>query len=298
MNENNDLLYTISNKKQTFSKGQNCIADFLLENYDKAVYLTAAELGKATGVSESTVVRFAIELDFDGYPMLQKELEKLAKTNLSAPKRLEVTTNRLKKKDKHVLKSVMQIDADRIIDSLGQIDENTFDLVVENIIKARKVYVIGARSSSALANFFAFHLNLMIENVQDISSSGSEVFEQIFRIQRNDVCICFSFPRYSQRTIEAMEYAYNQNAITIAITDSEVAPISSFSKYKLIVPCDMISIVDSLVAPMSLINAILVAISLSKKNEIIETYDKLEKLWSENKVYNVKTNQNGTGNEL
>lgn len=294
MNENNDLLYTISKKKKDFSKSQNRIADFLLENYDKAVYLTAFELGQVSGVSESTVVRFAIELEFDGYPMLQKELEKLAKTNLSAPKRLEVTTNRLKKKDKHVLKSVMQLDADRIINSLNQIDENIFDLVVSNIIKARKVYVIGARSSSALASFFAFHLNLMIENVQDISfnNGGSEIFEQIFRMQKNDVCICFSFPRYSQRTIKAMEYAYNQDAITIAITDSEVAPISFFSKYKLIVPCDMMSVVDSLVTPMSLINAILVAISLSKKNEIIETYDKLEKLWSENKVYNVKSNQN------
>ncbi len=290
MEEKKNILSIIETKKVNFSKGQKRIAEFILNNFHEAVYLTAAELSRKTDVSESTVVRFAAMLGFEGYPELSDALEKLARENLDASKRIEVSANFFSKSHKHILKSVMQSDADRIMRSLQGIDEDVFDKAVDKILDARKIYIIGARSSSSLAEFLAFHLNLMLGNVISFSG-GTEVYEQIFRISENDVCICFSFPRYSQRTINAMQYAFSQNANTIAVTDNIDAPICKYANYKLIVKSDMISIVDSLVSAMSLVNAILVAISVRKKIEITQTYDKLEKLWTEHKVYS-KTVEN------
>lgn len=281
-----DLLTSIQNEFQKLSKGQKRIADFLLNHYDKAVYLTAAKLGEIAGVSESTVVRFAIELGFDGYPKLQKSLEELVKNKLTASQRIKVSSNKIFKSNKSILKSVLENDIRRIEATLNDIDEEMFENVIEAILNAHKVYIVGGRSSASLSSFFHFYLNLMLDNVIGVNSSTvTEVFEQIYRINENDVFIGISFPRYSQRTIKAMEYAYNNKADTVAITDSLISPLSKYAKYSLTARSDMISFIDSLVAPLSVINSILVAVSVKKQDEIVNTLDKLEKLWNEYQVY-------------
>jgi DNA-binding MurR/RpiR family transcriptional regulator len=258
----------------------------LIDHYDKAVYLTASKLAETIGVSESTIVRFACELGFTGYPQLKIALEELVKTKLTATQRVEVSQSRLFSNEKTVLKSVLQNDADRIAATFEGIDQATFDAVVNEIITAKKIYIIGGRSVSPLASFFSFYLNLMVENVINTSANtGIEVFEHIFRIDEGDLCIGLSFPRYSQKTVEAMAYAKGRNAVTVAITDSISSPLASIAQHKLIAASDMLSFIDSLVAPMSVINAILVAVSLKKQNELVHTLDKLENIWKEFKVY-------------
>lgn len=286
MYEELDLLNTIQGKMPELSKGQKRIANFLVEHYDKAVYLTAAKLGETAGVSESTVVRFAIELGFDGYPKLQKALEELVKNKLTASQRMIVSSDRIFKNNEHILQSVLREDSERIISVLNEIDEDAFDSAVEKILNANKIYIVGGRSSAALSSFLSFYLNLMIDGVINVNTSTvTETFEQIFRIKKGDVFIGISFPRYSQRTIKAMEYAHANGATTIAITDSRISPLVKFSESSLIARSDMVSFVDSLVAPLSLINALLVAVSTRKKGELINGLDKLEKLWNEYQVY-------------
>jgi DNA-binding MurR/RpiR family transcriptional regulator len=281
-----NLLDLIAEKQAVFSKGHSRIASFLVEHYDKAAYLTASKLAGIIGLSESTVVRFACELGFSGYPQLKIALEELVKTKLTATQRVEVSQHRFFYNDKSVLKSVLQNDADRIAATFEGIDQNTFDAVVNEIIKAEKIYIIGGRSASPLASFFSFYLNLMVENVVNTSANpGSEVFEQIFRIGQGDLCIGLSFPRYSQKTVEAMAYAKGRDAVTVAVTDSISSPIASIARHNLIAASDMLSFIDSLVAPMSVINAILVAVSLKKQDELVHTLDKLENIWKEFKVY-------------
>jgi len=292
MSEENDLLITIKNKLPELSKGQRRIANFLLEHFDKAVYLTAAKLGKIAGVSESTVVRFAIELGFDGYPKLQRALEEAVKTKLTASQRMVVSTDRIFKNDKHILKSILESDMYRIESTINEISSNDFDNAVDKILNANKIYIVGGRSSYMLSGFLSFYLNLMIDNVINVNSGTvTEVFEQIFRIKKDDVFIGISFPRYSQRTIKAMEYAHTKNAVTIAITDSKISPLVKFANCSLIARSDMVSFVDSLVAPLSVINALLVAVSINKQKEIVQSLDKLEKLWSEYQVYTSNTSK-------
>jgi len=286
MSEENDLLITIKNKLPELSKGQRRIANFLLEHFDKAVYLTAAKLGKIAGVSESTVVRFAIELGFDGYPKLQRALEEAVKTKLTASQRMVVSTDRIFKNDKHILKSILESDMYRIESTINEISLDDFDNAVEKILSADKIYIVGGRSSYMLSGFLSFYLNLMMDNVINVNSGTvTEVFEQIFKIKKDDVFIGISFPRYSQRTIKAMEYAYTKSAVTIAITDSKISPLVKFANCSLIARSDMVSFVDSLVAPLSVINALLVAVSINKQKEIAQSLDKLEKLWNEYQVY-------------
>lgn len=281
-----DLLTAIQRKLPELSKGQKRIANFLIENYDKAVYLTASKLGEITGVSESTVVRFAIELGFDGYPKLQRSLEEIVKTNLTAAQRIQVSSDRIVKSDKHILRSVLESDLERIQTTLNEIDEEAFEKVVRKILDAKKVFIVGGRSSASLSSFLSFYLNLMIDDVVFVNSSTvTEIFEQIYRIDENDVFIGISFPRYSQRTVKAMEYAYGKNAATVAITDSRLSPLVKFAECSLIARSDMVSFVDSLVAPLSVINALLVAISVSKKDDLIKNLDRLERLWNEYQVY-------------
>ena len=286
MDDQTDLLERLQQKLPALSKGQKRIAHFLMEHYDKAVYLTAAKLGQITSVSESTVVRFAIELGYDGYPRLQKALESIVKLKLTATQRVEVASDRLTKGDKHVLGSVLRADAERLLATAQTIDEASFNAIVEQLIHSGKVYIIGGRSSSAVASFFAFYLNLMIDNVIHINASSSaEVFEQIFRVQKGDLCIGISFPRYSQRTYKAMEYAASRGATVAAITDTPHAPIAACAAHTLIAHSSMLSFVDSLVAPMSVINALLVAVSIKRKEAVAESLDRLEQLWSEYQVY-------------
>ncbi len=281
-----DLLSTIQQKIPELSKGQKRIAKFLIEDYDKAIYLTASKLGEVTGVSESTVVRFAIELGFDGYPKLQRALVDLVKTKLTASQRIQVSSDRMEKSDKGILKAILESDSERIHRTLNEIDENIFKKCVNEIISAKKVYIFGGRSSFSLASFLHFYLNLMLNDVVLINSYAStEIFEQIYKMDNDDLFIGISFPRYSQRTIRAMEYAGKRGASTIAITDSKASPLIKHSDLSLTARSDMVSFVDSLVAPMSVINALLVGISVSKKDDLIKNLDNLERIWNEYQVY-------------
>ena len=292
MAEQLELLALLAERMPALSKGQKRIAQFLAEHYDKAVYLTAARLGEITGVSESTVVRFAIELGYEGYPHMQKALEASVKLKMTAIQRVAVASDRLTKGDMGVLGAVLKSDAERLLSTLHTIDAASFDKTVEHIISARKVYIIGGRSSAAIANFFAFYLNLMVEDVVHVNaSSTAEVFEQIFRIRKGDLCIGISFPRYSQRTYKAMEYACSKKATVVAITDSVSAPIAEFADYTLMAQSSMLSFVDSLVAPMSVINALLAAVSIKRADAVAESLDRLEQLWGEYQVYASTTQQ-------
>ncbi len=290
MKEGTDLLNNIESRMSEFSKGQKRIAMFLTEHYDQAVYLTAAKLGEITSVSESTVVRFANELGFDGYPKLQRALEELVKTRLTAAQRLRVSTEQIIKKDRHILPTVLQSDSDRLFSTINEIDENIFDEVVEKLLKAKKIYIVGGRSSAPLSSFFSFYLNLMLDNVVNVSGVNlTEIFEGIFRIDKNDAFIAISFPRYSSRTVKAMQYACKNGATTIALTDGSRSPLAQYADLLLTARSDMLSFIDSLVAPLSVINALLVAISIRKSDELEKSLEKLEGLWDESQVYSAGT---------
>ena len=284
MTKQNDLMKRIHEKQKDFSKGQKLLANFITYNYDKAVFLTAAKLGSVVGVSESTVVRFAIELGYDGYPKLQRALEELVKTKLNSVQRMEVTSDRLNKQ--HVLKTVLQADADKLKLTLDELDPTTFDDAVNLILRAKTIYIIGVRSCSALASFLGFYFNLMFDNVKLIhTNSVSEMFEQIHRIGQDDVMIGISFPRYSKRAVKAVEFAHNRGSKVITLTDSILSPTAQFADCTLIARSDMASLVDSLVAPLSVINALIVAISMRKQTEVIDTLQNLEHIWEEYDVY-------------
>lgn len=284
MYNKNDLIYRIHNSLPQLSKGQRLIANYILNHYEKAVFLTAAKLGAIVGVSESTVVRFANELGYEGYPRLQRALEELVKNRLTSVQRMEVASDRLDQK--HVLKYVLQSDADKIKNTLEEIDEVSFDHSVNAILGARKIYILGVRSSASLASFLGFYFNLLFDNVKLIhTNSVSEMFEQIHKMNSEDVVIGISFPRYSKRIIKAMEFSKSQKATVISITDSLLSPLIQYADYCLLARSDMASFVDSLVAPMSLLNALIVAISLKKKDEISHTLSNLEKIWTEYQVY-------------
>lgn len=286
MSVNNDLLKIIDEKMSGLSKGQKRIANFLKEHYDNAVYLTASKLGEIAGVSESTVVRFAIELGFDGYPKLQEALQELVKNELTASQRMKVSSDRIAKTDKHILKTVLESDSARITSTLENINQREFDEAVDYIVNAKRVYIVGGRSSSALSHFLDFYLNLMRDNVINASTGAvTETFEHIFRIEEGDLLIGISFPRYSNKTVKAIEYAHSRGAKTIAITDSKQSPLVKDATISLIASSDMLSFIDSLVAPLSLINALLAAVSMKRKDYIAKGLDQLEDLWDEYKVY-------------
>ena len=286
-----DLLNKITEKMPILSKGQKKLASFILEHYDMAAFMTASKLGEIVGVSESTVVRFATEMGFDGYPKMQNELETLIKTKLTATQRMKVSAEQMSKSNKDILTNILEKDIDGIKSTLSTLDKHIFEECVQKILNAKKVYIIGVRSATSLSSFLAFYLNLMIDNVVYVNySTATEIFEQILRIDNNDVLIGVSFPRYSRRTIKAMEYAFSKKATTIAITDSKYSPLVNFATNSLIAKSDMVSFIDSLVAPLSVINALLVAISVAKKDEMITTLEKLENIWSEYQVYNYKPN--------
>ncbi len=280
----NDLIHRIRKNMPKLSKGQKLIANYILEHYEKAVFLTAARLGAIVGVSESTVVRFANELGYDGYPKFQDALEELVKSKLTAMQRLEVTTDRINTNE--VLKSVLQMDEDKIRYTREQIDNEAFNQAIEKIIGAKTIYVLGVRSCAGLASFLGFYLNIIFDNIKVINTNSiSEMFEAIHRIDEKDVVIGISFPRYSKRVMKCLEFAQSKKASVIAITDSYISPIASYSDHALIGCSEMVSFVDSLVAPLSIINAIIVAISLRKKDEISVNLEKLENIWVEYEVY-------------
>lgn len=285
MNGNtNDLTSRINECYGSLSKGQKILATYITDNYDKAVFLTAAKMGQVVGVSESTVVRFATHLGYKGYPEFQKSLEEMVRNKLNSIQRMEVTYGRISQS--HILETVLQSDQEKIKDTLEHIDEHAFELAVDTIIKAKHIYIVGIRSCAPLAAFMAFYFNLMFENVTLLqTNNSSELFEQMVRISKDDVIIGISFPRYSMRTLKAMEFANNRNAKVITLTDSVHSPMNLYSSCNLIARSDMASIVDSLVAPLSVINALIVALCMKKQGEVAKTLETLEDIWNEYQVY-------------
>jgi len=283
--DTNELLNRIKANYNDFSKGQKRIADYILKNYDKAVFLTAARLGKIVGVSESTVVRFATQLGYKGYPGFQKALEELVRNRLNSIQRMEVTYGRISQSE--ILQSVLQSDIEKIKMTLTEIDHAAFEAAVDTMLNARRIYVVGIRSCAPLAEFLSFYLNLIFDNVTSVhTNSSSEIFEQLIRIGEEDVIIGISFPRYSMRTLKALEFATNRSAKVITLTDSVHSPMTIYSSCNLIARSDMASIVDSLAAPLSVINALIVALCMKKQKDVVATLEMLEDIWDEYQVYN------------
>lgn len=296
MGNKNELLQKLEAGYGKFSKGQKKLAEFIREDYDKAAFLTAAKMGEEVGVSESTVVRFAMALGYEGYPEFQKALGELVRTKLNSIQRMEVTYGRISQSE--ILASVLQSDIDKIKLTMSSIDHEAFELAVDTILEAEKIYVIGIRSCAPLASFLAFYLNLICENVIAVNTnSSSEIFEQMIRLGERDVVIGISFPRYSMRTLKALEFASNRKAKVITLTDSVHSPMNLYSSCNLIARSDMASIVDSLVAPLSVVNALVVALCMKKQGEVIETLETLEDIWDEYQVYS-KDELNMVGNEV
>jgi DNA-binding MurR/RpiR family transcriptional regulator len=266
------------------SKGQKLIATYITDNYDKAVFLTAAKMGETVGVSESTVVRFATCLGYKGYPEFQQALEEMVRTKLNSVQRMEVTYGRISQSE--ILQTVLASDADKIKSTLEKIDHAAFEAAVDTILGAKNLYIIGIRSCAPLASFLAFYCNLMFENVHLITTtSSSELFEQMLRIGEEDAIVGISFPRYSMRTLKALEFANNRSAKVITLTDSVHSPMNLYSSCNLIADSDMASIVDSLVAPLSVINALIVALCMKRQKDVAETLTTLEEIWDEYQVY-------------
>ena len=279
-----DILTYIQENMSSFSKGQKLIANYILLYYDKAAFMTASKLGKTVNVSESTVVRFAAELGFDGYPSMQKTLQEMIRNKLTAIQRVEVSKERIGNQD--VMTMVMQSDIEKIRMTLDETDQTSFNQAVAAIANAKRIYILGVRSASVLANFISFYFRFMFDNVVSVDTSSiSEVFEQIVHISADDVFIGLSFPRYSKRTIKAMQYAKDQGAKVVAITDSKVSPLTKIADVSLLAKSDMASFVDSLVAPLSLVNALIVAISREKAVHLESSLNRLESIWEEYDVY-------------
>lgn len=279
-----NLLAKIEASAVSMSKGHKKIASYILENYDKAAFMTASALGERVGTSESTVVRFASELGFKGYPELQKELQQLIKSKLTAVQRMEVSQTLIG--DGNIVRTVLNGDIELIRETAEQTSEEGFNKAVDAINNAKKIYILGVRSSAALASFLAFYFNLVFDCVVLVdTSSNSEMFEQMFRIDENDVCIAISFPRYSKQTVNALRFIHDRKATIISITDTLDSPMAPYTDHLLVAKSNMASVVDSLVAPLSLINALIVSVTLSKKDEVYSNFNKLESIWDKYQVY-------------
>ncbi|MGN1183743.1 MAG: MurR/RpiR family transcriptional regulator [Oliverpabstia sp.] len=284
MEQTDNLLVRIQKKYNTFSKGQKNLADYIIKNYDKAVFLTAARLGKEVGVSESTTVRFATQLGYKGFPEFHRALEELVRNRLTSIQRMEVTYGHVPQGE--ILDTIFQSDIEKIKMTMESIDHNAFELAVDTLLEARTIYIVGIRSCAPLASFLGFYLNLILDDVRLVqTNSASEIFEQMIRINEKDVIIGISFPRYSMRTLKAIEFANNRNAKVITITDSVHSPINLYSSCNLIAKSDMASIVDSLVAPLSVVNALVVALCMKRQSEVVNTLESMEKIWDEYQVY-------------
>lgn len=282
-NDNKDLMKLIQERFSKLSKGQKLIAEYILNNYDKAAFMTAAKLGVAVGVSESTVVRFANELNFSGYPKLQKALQELIKNKLTTVQRLELSNDFVS--DGDALKGVLKADTENIRATLEKINPYTFENVVNSIYKAKTIYVIGLRSSTALAEFLGFYLNIILKNVRIVSYGISDIFEQVINIKEGDLVIGIGFPRYAAKTIDILDFAKSKGAEVVALTDSLLSPLAAKADYTLIAQSNMASFVDSLVAPLSVINALIIAIGMREKSNISNTFNNLETIWKEYNVY-------------
>lgn len=279
-----DFLLILQEKEPTFSKGQKRIARYITEAYDKAAFMTANRLGKTVGVSESTVVRFAVDLGFDGYPSMQKAMQEMVLNRLTSVQRIEVANNRFG--DQDVVSMVLHSDMEKLRQTGETVDRDEFQAAVNAILKAKRVYIIGVRSVAPLANFLGYYLNYMFNNVHVISGfSAGEMFEKIVSVNSEDVVVAFSFPRYSASTTKGAKYCRSAGATVIGITDSKLSPLGQCSDHVLLAKSDMVSLVDSLVAPLSLVNALIVAVASKREKELSQTFANLERIWDEYNVY-------------
>ncbi|MBU5426626.1 MurR/RpiR family transcriptional regulator [Tissierella pigra] len=285
-----DLLKNIQNSFNNLSKGQRLIAEFIINNYDKAAFMTAASLGETVNVSESTVVRFANTLGYNGYRELQKELQELVKNKLTTVQRLTMV-NKYSSKE-NALKAVMEKDIENIGKTIHEMEYGAFQEAIDLILNAENVYILGLRSSSFLSGYLGFYLNFLIKRVTVIASGPNDVFEQLLKADSKDVIIGISYPRYSKRTLEALEFCKDKGCKIISITDSLISPASKYSDIALIAGSDMLSLVDSLVAPMSLINALIVSIAMERKDDIKSSFEDLESIWNKFNVYNINDKEN------
>ncbi len=289
-----DIIKVIQNNFNTLSKGQKLIAEYIMDNYDKAAFMTAATLGETVGVSESTVVRFANTLGYNGYKELQKELQELIRNKLTTVQRISLS------KDfsdyENTLKQVIKKDIDNIEKTLKEIDYHAFKEAVETTLEADNVYILGLRSSSFLAGYLGFYLNFLLDNVKVISFGPNDIFEQLLKATKDDVIIGISYPRYSKRTLEALDYGKEKGCKIIGITDSLVSPATQYADITLIASSNMLSFVDSLVAPMSLINAFIVALGMEKKEDITTYFEDLERIWKKQSVYDTTNKKNNKQN--
>ena len=283
--EGSDLLVRLNKNYKTLSKGQKQLAAYITENYDRAAFITASKMGRIVGVSESTVVRFAYALGYDGYPELQKSLQELIRNKLTSVQRIQLT-GALQPND--VLRSVLKSDVSNIRATIDSIDNASFNAAINALLEAKKVYIVGLMSAAPLAQFLAYYLGFVMDNVVMVSGAMGNIYEDLFRISSEDVCIGISFPRYSNRTIDALDFARGKGATIIAITDSVSSPIAEKAEHALIARSDMAGFADSLVAPLSLINAIIVACSLRRREQVSNTLSQLEGIWGSHGVYVTK----------
>ena len=279
-----DVLHTIKANLTGFSKGQRRIANYILENYDKAAFMTASKLGKIAQVSESTVVRFAAALGYEGYPDMQKALQEVIRSRLTSVQRIQVSRDQLSGAD--LVTSVLQTDMEKIRIAIEEVSRSDFDIAVDDLMKARHIYILGVRSSSFLAGYLHFYFHLIFENVTLVTSnSAGDILEKILRIGPGDVIVGISFPRYSQSTVKGIQFAKDRGAKLIAITDGPSSPLAPLADAMLKVRSDMISFVDSLVAPFSLLNALIVAAGQRKNADISQIFGSLENIWQEYGVF-------------
>ncbi len=281
---NKSVLQTIRAGMDGFSKGQKRIASFILENYDRAAFMTAAKLGETASVSESTVVRFAAQLGYDGYPDMQKALQELIRGRLTSIQRIQVSRSQMSGSD--ILGSVMQRDMNSIHDVIERLDREEFDRVVEKLLAAKRIYILGVRSSSFLAGYLNFYLHYIFENVTLVQSNAAgEIYEQLVHIGPGDVLVSISFPRYSKMAIHAVEYACRRGSEVVAVTDSTMSPMYRMASASLLAPSDMISFVDSMAAPLSLLNALILAVGQQRREELSATLAEMEQVWSKYSIF-------------
>ena len=279
-----NVLHTIRAGMDGFSKGKKRIANFILDNYDKAAFMTAAKLGQTTQVSESTVVRFASELGYEGYPEMQKALQTMIRGRLTSLQRIQVTQDQMGERD--ILSSVMEQDAAGIRNAIAQIDREDFKTVVDKLMAAEHIYILGVRSSSILAGYLNFYFHLLFKNVNYVQNSAAgEIYEQMIHIGPGDVLLGISFPRYSTMVIHAVQMAHDRGADVIAITDSQMSPLYKAAAVSLLVRCDAISFVDSMAAPLSLLNALILEVGRRKPREISATFGEMEQLWTQYSIF-------------
>ncbi len=279
-----DILSILQTRMPEFSKGQRLIAQYILQSYDKAAFMTASKLGKTVGVSESTVVRFAVDLGFDGYPSMQKAMQEMVLNRLTSVQRIKVASNRIG--DHDVVSTVIQSDIDKLRQTAETVSREEFQAAVNAVLGAKRVYIIGVRSVAPLASFLGYYLNYMFNNVHIVTASGtSEMFEKIVGVNSDDVVIAFSFPRYSTATVRAAQYCRSTGANVIAITDKAESPLGINADHVICTKSDMVSLVDSLVAPLSVVNALIVAIAAKKEAEVHRTFETLEHIWDQYHVY-------------